>query len=110
VAKATDSTLFAGLEEIHPREQTRLGERGPDLPRVRERQEERDQLHPEFTTTESLNYADKWDVYSTPKVLPRRQRPEDRRQADQARTSGGSGATKLRRLKKEKERRRPAAR
>lgn len=69
VAKATDSTLFADWKKY-------LKENGMDWVNVgltwhvyTEAKKNPNKFIPSFTTIESLNYADSWDVYSTPKFF-----------------------------------------
>lgn len=69
VAKATDSTLFADWK-------TYLKDNGMDWINVgltwhvyTEAKQNASKYIPKYTTIESLNYADAWDVFSTPKFF-----------------------------------------
>ncbi len=69
VAKATDSVLFADWKEY-------LAENGMDWVNVgltwhvyTDAKQNPGKYIPKYTTIESLNYADAWDVYSTPKFF-----------------------------------------
>lgn len=69
VAKATDSTLFADWKSF-------IRENCPDWVNVgltwhvySDAKQNPSKYIPKFTTIESLNYADAWDVYSTPKFF-----------------------------------------
>jgi thiol-disulfide isomerase/thioredoxin len=69
VAKATDSTLFADWKKFIREHDMRWLNVGLTWHVYDEAKKNAAAFIPRLTTIESLNYADAWDVYSTPKLF-----------------------------------------
>ena len=69
VAKATDSTLFADWKKFIRENDMRWINVGLTWHVYNEAKKNASAFIPRLTTIESLNYADTWDVYSTPKLF-----------------------------------------
>ncbi|MBK9758986.1 MAG: DUF5106 domain-containing protein [Flavobacteriales bacterium] len=69
VSKATDSTLFADWKAFIRENKMDWVNIGLTWNVYQEAKQNPNKYIPKLTTIESLNYADAWDVYSTPKIF-----------------------------------------